>query len=57
MRAAEKAAAGQGVLIVDDTILAKPHSDESELVGWHFDHSGRENAQYDGFHIARLPPR
>ena len=39
VRAAEKEADGQGVLIVDDTILAKPHSDESELVGWHFDHT------------------
>ena len=39
VRAAEKEAHGQGVLIIDDTILAKPHSDESELVGWHFDHT------------------
>ena len=39
VRTAEKEAAGQGVLIIDDTIIAKPHSDESELVGWHFDHT------------------
>ena len=37
--AAERAAAGQGVLNIEDTILAQPHSDESELVGWHFDHT------------------
>ena len=39
VRAAEAEAAGQGVLIIDDTIIAKPHSDESELVGWQFDHT------------------
>ena len=39
VRAAEVEAAGQGVLIIDDTIIAKPHSDESELVGWPFDHT------------------
>ena len=27
------------MLIIDDTLIAKPHSDESELVGWHFDHT------------------
>jgi DDE superfamily endonuclease len=37
VRAAEAEAAGQGVLIVDDTIIAKAHSEESELIGWHFD--------------------
>ena len=39
VRAAEAETAGHGVLIVDDTIIAKPHSDESALVGWHFDHT------------------
>ena len=28
-----------GVLVVDDTIEAKPYTDESELVCWHYDHS------------------
>ena len=28
----------QAVLIVDDTIQEKPHSDESELICWHYDH-------------------
>ena len=28
-----------GVLIVDDTIIEKPYTDESELVCWHYDHS------------------
>ena len=28
-----------GVLVVDDTIVEKPYTDESELVCWHYDHS------------------
>lgn len=28
-----------GVLIFDDTIQEKPHTDENELVCWHFDHT------------------
>ena len=28
-----------GVLIFDDTIQEKPHTDENEIVSWHFDHS------------------
>lgn len=28
-----------GIMIVDDTIAAKPHSDENELVCWHYDHT------------------
>ena len=31
-------ASEQAVLIVDDTIHEKPHSDESELICWHYDH-------------------
>ena len=27
------------VLIVDDSIVQKPHTDENELICWHFDHS------------------
>ena len=27
-----------GVIIVDDTIEKKPHTQESELIGWHHDH-------------------
>src|SRR5665811_212638 len=27
------------VLIIDDSILEKPHTDESELVCWHWDHA------------------
>ena len=27
-----------GVLIFDDTIQAKPHTDENELICWHYDH-------------------
>ena len=28
----------EGVLIVDDTIKKKPHTQESELICWHHDH-------------------
>ena len=28
-----------GVLIVDDTIQPKPHTDENDLICWHYDHS------------------
>ena len=28
-----------GVLIVDDTIQEKPHTDENDLICWHYDHS------------------
>ena len=28
-----------GVLIVDDTIQQKPHTDENDLICWHYDHS------------------
>jgi hypothetical protein len=29
----------EGVLVVDDTIIEKPYTDESTLVCWHYDHS------------------
>ena len=28
-----------GVLIFDDTTVEKPHTDENEMVSWHFDYS------------------
>ena len=28
----------QGVIVIDDTIIHKPHSQENHLVCWHFDH-------------------
>ena len=28
-----------GVLIFDDTIQEKPHTDENEMISWHFDHT------------------
>lgn len=31
------------VLIIDDTIIEKPHTDENEIVCWHFDHSKGRN--------------
>ena len=39
VRAQERAGQAEGaVLVVDDTIIPKPHSQESEVVGWWFDH-------------------
>ena len=31
--------ADDGVLIIDDTIQEKPHTDENDLICWHYDHS------------------
>jgi len=36
-------------LIFDDIIVAKPHTDENEMVCWHFDHS--EGKSVKGFNI------
>lgn len=33
------------VLIIDDTIIEKPHTDENELVCWHYDHSKGRNVK------------
>ena len=38
-----------GVLIFDDTIEEKPHTDENELISWHFDHS--QNRSVKGINI------
>jgi len=27
------------VLVMDDSIVHKPHTDQSELIGWHYDHT------------------
>ena len=34
-----------GVLIVDDTIQEKPHTDEHDLIGWHYDHSQQRSVK------------
>ena len=39
IRSAHHRAGKDGVLIFDDTIQQKPHTDENELICWHFDHS------------------
>jgi len=31
----------EGVLLIDDTIEAKPHSSENDMICWHWDHSKR----------------
>ena len=28
-----------GVLIIDDSIIAKPYTDENEIICWHYDHA------------------
>jgi len=35
----------EGVVLFDDSILAKEHSDENDLISWHFDHSKNENVK------------
>lgn len=34
-----------GVLIFDDTIQAKPHTDESDTICWHYDHCSNKNVK------------
>ena len=38
-----------GVLIVDDTIQEKPHTDENDLICWHYDHS--QNRSVKGINL------
>ena len=38
-----------GVLIVDDTIQEKPHTDENEVICWHYDHS--QNRSVKGINL------
>src|SRR5215210_7671120 len=38
-----------GVMILDDSIEEKPHTDENELICWHFDHS--KNRQVKGINF------
>ena len=38
-----------GVLIIDDTIQEKPHTDENDLIGWHYDHS--QNRSVKGLNL------
>ena len=37
--------AEDGVLIFDDTIQEKPHTDENELICWHYDHSPKRSVK------------
>ena len=46
VRSVERA---DGVLIFDDTIQEKPHTDENEIVSWHFDHS--KNRKVKGINL------
>lgn len=32
-----------GILIVDDSISEKPHTDENEIIAWHYDHTSGRN--------------
>jgi hypothetical protein len=35
----------EGVLIIDDSIAEKPHTDENDIICWHYDHSQRRNVK------------
>lgn len=34
-----------GVMLIDDTIVEKPHTDENEIICWHFDHAKGRNVK------------
>lgn len=36
---AKQIASEEGVLVIDDSVEAKPYTDESELICWHWDHT------------------
>ena len=42
---ARRAQSEEAVLIVDDTIQEKPHTDESDLICWHFDHTQQKSVK------------
>lgn len=37
--------AKEGILIFNDTIIEKPHTDENDIVYWHYDHSKGRNVK------------
>ena len=37
--------ATDGVIIVDDSISEKPHTDENEIICWHYDHTKGHNVK------------
>ena len=37
--------ADDGVIIIDDSISEKPHTDENEIVCWHYDHSSGQTSK------------
>jgi len=41
-----------GCLIVDDTIIEKPHTDENDIVCWHYDHT--QGRSVKGFNLINL---
>jgi hypothetical protein len=32
-----------GVIIIDDSISEKPHTDENDIICWHYDHTSGQN--------------
>lgn len=46
---ARQAQSEDAVLIVDDTIQEKPHTDENDLICWHFDHTQQKTVK--GFNL------
>jgi DDE superfamily endonuclease len=41
-----------GVMIVDDTVAEKPHSDENDIVCWHYDHTSGKTVKGIGLMTA-----
>jgi hypothetical protein len=44
--------AADGIIIVDDSISEKPHTDENEIVCWHYDHTSGETIKGINFMTA-----
>jgi hypothetical protein len=42
---ARQAQSEDAVLIVDDTIQEKPHTNESDLICWYFDHTQQKSVK------------
>jgi hypothetical protein len=42
----------EGVVIIDDTIVEKPHTDENEIICWYYDHSKGRSVKGINFRTA-----
>jgi hypothetical protein len=43
-----KMQSADGMMIVDDTVAEKPHSDENDIVCWHYDHTSGKTVRASG---------